>query len=102
MATICRPVREFLRIVERGGGKNQMRLANFTELAPERSADGPHEPAEGEYFSSMPQVSGRASGPEAGPVGDCSLLTIARYSAAISSGLCEVTRRDRGGIVGYR
>jgi hypothetical protein len=67
MATICRPVREFLRIVERGGGKNQMRLANFTELAPERSADGPHEPAEGEYFSSIPQVSGRASGPEARP-----------------------------------
>ena len=28
------------------------------------------------------------------------VLTIARYSAAISSGLCEVTRRDRGGIVG--
>ena len=27
-------------------------------------------------------------------------LTIARYSAAISSGLCEVTRRDRGGIAG--
>jgi hypothetical protein len=28
------------------------------------------------------------------------LLSIARYSAAISSGLCEITRRDRGGIVG--
>ena len=27
-------------------------------------------------------------------------ITIARYSAAISSGLCEITRRDRGGIVG--
>jgi len=64
--------------------QNWMRLPNLTELAPERSADGPHEPAVGEWFSSIPQVSGRASGPEAGPVGECSLLTACSSVVSVS------------------
>jgi hypothetical protein len=44
MTTNSRPIREFLRIVERDGGKIRMRLPNLTELVPEWSADTIHLP----------------------------------------------------------
>src|SRR5208282_1712084 len=65
MTTICRLIREFRRNPVRVKPKTECDYRNLTELAPERSADEPHEPAVG----IRPQVSRRATGHGARSVG---------------------------------